>query len=93
MVAKLNPVYLIAGGAVIAALLWQKTSAATIGKSLGGGAVDLLNGVLTGAAEAVPDEVNPASDKNIIYSTISKAGQSVTGNSGWTLGGLSLIHI
>lgn len=82
-----NTVYLIAGAAILGAFALSRTSAGNIGKSIGGGAIDMVTGILTGAAEAVPEAINPASDQNIIYSTISRAGQSITGQPGWSLGG------
>ncbi len=31
-------------------------------------------------------KINPASDQNVIYSGISRAGEAVTGKKGWSLG-------
>lgn len=80
-------IYLLAGLGLVGLLIMSRTSAASLGQSIGSGAVDMVTGILTGVAEAVPDAVNPASDQNIIYSTISKAGQGVSGDKYWTLGG------
>lgn len=48
----LRPAYLIAGAAVLGALVWaatRKGGAQGLGESLGGAAVDLADGVVTGA--------------------------------------------
>lgn len=45
-----STVYLIAGGAVIAALLWAASRGATnTGQAIGGAVVDLADGVVSGA--------------------------------------------
>ena len=50
--------YLIAGGAVAAALLWSMSRGAQqTGQAIGGAAVDLVNGVLSGAVVGVSQAV------------------------------------
>lgn len=47
---KLTTPYLIAGGAVLAALAWAATRGAQgTGQAIGGAAVDLVDGVVSGA--------------------------------------------
>lgn len=49
-IAAIPTPYLIAGGAVLAALLWAASKGAKgTGQAIGGAAVDLANGVVTGA--------------------------------------------
>lgn len=46
----INPIYAMAGAAIVAALVYVKAKGATgAGQQLGGAAVDLVNGVVTGA--------------------------------------------
>lgn len=54
-----SPVYLIAGGAVAVALLWAWRSGGVggLGKSLGAGAVDLADGVVTGTVTTIGEAV------------------------------------
>lgn len=51
------------------------------------GAFDATAGLLQGSYNALPETLQPHSENNIIYSTISKAGASVSGDKNWTLGG------
>jgi archaellum component FlaG (FlaF/FlaG flagellin family) len=34
-----------------------------------------------------PNQINPNSDQNLIYTGVNAAGEAVTGQKGWTLGG------
>lgn len=52
---RIGTVYLIAGGAVLAALAYVALSgqAGAVGRQLAGGAVDLATGVLSGTVEGI----------------------------------------
>lgn len=54
---KVSPVYLVAGGLVAAALAWaiwsNKGGAAGLGAAVGGAAVDLVDGAVSGAVVGV----------------------------------------
>ena len=133
---------MIVGAAVLAVIaivvmVKKKGAAAGVGAAIGGAAVDLANGAVSGVAFSLGDifgvprtdeskcaqaraagdtwaasqyctagtfmgyawdaattavggavqPINPASDQNIIYSGIGRAGEAITGQSGWSLGG------
>lgn len=86
---RIPTTYLIAGAGLAAALLWatQQASAKKIGESIGGGAVDLVSGLLSGAAEAIPEPINPTSTENLIYKGVNAVGGWMTRDKNWTLGG------
>lgn len=49
-IERISPVYLAAGAAVLVAFLWAKSKgAAGTGQAIGAAAVDLADGILTGA--------------------------------------------
>jgi len=57
---KLSTPYLIAGGAVLAALVWAMTrqgGAAGVGASLGGAAVDFVDGAASGVVIGIGEVV------------------------------------
>jgi len=62
---KFPPLYVIAGGAAIAALLYIKTKGANdAGQQIGAGAVDLANGVLGGTVTGIGEIVGvPATNQ------------------------------
>lgn len=80
---------LIAGGAAALVLLYLKLNGAgSVGQQIGGGAVDLVGGVVRGVVEALPEEIRPTSDRNLIYRGVNAVGGTVSGEgSAWTLGG------
>lgn len=82
-------VYLLAGGAALLAVLYVSArGAGNVGRSVGGGAVDLVTGIVSGAVEALPEPIRPTSDQNVIYRGVNAVGGAVSGEgSGWTLGG------
>lgn len=50
MLGRINPIYLGAGAAVLLALIYLKAKGASgIGASLGAGAIDVVDGVISGA--------------------------------------------
>lgn len=53
---KVSPLVLVAAGGAVLALVWFSTrNSADIGRSIGGGAVDLVGGILRGAWDALPE--------------------------------------
>lgn len=80
---------LVAGGAAALVLLYLRLNgAAKTGEQIGGGAVDLVGGVIRGAVNALPEEIRPTSDQNLIYRGVNAIGGAVSGEgSAWTLGG------
>lgn len=65
---KVNPVYLVAGGLVAAALAWaiwtNKGGAMGVGQALGGAAVDLVDGAVSGVVVGIGEQVGiPATNK------------------------------
>lgn len=53
MKIAINPVYGVAAAAVVAALLYVKINGAgSLGQDLGGAAVDVVNGAVTGAVKS-----------------------------------------
>lgn len=56
---RIPTLYLIAGGAVAAALVWstRQGNAQAIGEAVGGAAVDLVDGVVSGAVTTVGQAV------------------------------------
>lgn len=64
---KLTTPYVIAGGAVLAALVWAMTrpgGAAGLGTSLGGAAVDFVDGTVSGVVIGIGEVVGiPATNK------------------------------
>lgn len=64
---KLTAPYVIAGGAVLAALVWAMTrpgGAAGLGTSLGGAAVDFVDGTVSGVVIGIGEVVGiPATNK------------------------------
>lgn len=64
---KLTTPYVIAGGAVLAALVWAMTrpgGAAGLGSSLGGAAVDFVDGTVSGVVIGIGEVVGiPATNK------------------------------
>lgn len=64
---KLTTPYVIAGGAVLAALVWAMTrpgGAAGLGESLGGAAVDFVDGTVSGVVIGIGEVVGiPATNK------------------------------
>lgn len=62
---NISPVYLAAGGAVLAALLWIKAKGASgTGQAIGQAAVDLADGIVSGAVVGAGSLVGiPATDQ------------------------------
>jgi hypothetical protein len=64
---KLTAPYLIAGGAVLAALVWAMTrqgGATGLGTAIGGAAVDLVDGAVSGVVIGIGEQVGiPATSK------------------------------
>lgn len=52
-----------------------------------GDAASAAGGYISGAAGAVGQAINPASSDNLVNRGVTSAGQAVTGDPGWTLGG------
>lgn len=67
---KVDGVMVLTGAAILAAVV-----VAYFVKKKGGAVVD-----------KVIDSINPASDKNIVYSTVNAAGEMSTGQKDWSLG-------
>ena len=64
-------------GLVLAYLITRNGKA--IGEAIGGGAVDLVGGVLSGIDGALPEPIRPSSDKNVVYGGVNTIGGAVTG--------------
>ena len=76
------------GAAVLIGAYLLLRNAKSVGSTIGGGAVDLVSGVLQGIDAALPEPIRPSSDQNVIYRGINAAGGAVTGQGeSWTLGG------
>lgn len=65
---KVNPVYLVAGGVVAAALAWalwkNKGGAMGVGSAIGGAAVDFVDGAVSGVVVSVGEVVGiPATSR------------------------------
>lgn len=64
---KITTPYLIAGGAVLAALVWAMTrqgGAGGLGAAIGGAAVDIVDGAVSGAVVGIGEVVGiPATNK------------------------------
>lgn len=56
---KVTPVYLAAGGAVLAALVWAvaRGGASRAGQTIGGTVVDLADGVISGGVIAIGERI------------------------------------
>lgn len=79
--------YVLGGGLVLGALLWFTLKGAKgAGRSLGGGAVDFVGGLLSGANDALPEEIRPTSDQNLAYRSVNAVGGTLTGQSDFSLG-------
>lgn len=75
---KVPTVYLIAGGAVAAALLWAASRGAKgTGQAIGGAVVDMATGILSGIAEPVTVGVGSVLDK-VSDNAAGQAFQEVT---------------
>lgn len=82
------PVLIAGGGAALVLLYLKVNGAGNVGEQIGGGAVDLVGGVIRGAVNALPEEIRPTSDKNIAYRGVNAIGGAISGEgSAWTLGG------
>lgn len=78
---------LLIGAAALVGYLVLRNSKA-IGSTIGGGAVDLVGGVLSGIDGALPEPIRPSSDKNVVYGSVNAVGGVVTGQgSAFTFGG------
>lgn len=79
--------YLAVGALAGGVLLWLAwKGAAGAGRSLGGGAVDFLGGIIGGANDALPEPIRPTSDKNLAYQGVNAVGGTLTGQKDFTLG-------
>lgn len=83
------PLLLWGGVAAVVGLLilTRKGVAANLGASIGGGAVDLVGGVIKGANDSLPAVIRPTSDQNVFFRASNLPGQILTGNDEWTIGG------
>ncbi len=83
-----GPVLVVGGAAALVLLYLKANGAGNVGQQIGGGAVDLVGGVVRGVVEALPEEIRPTSDQNLIYRGVNAVGGAVSGEgSAWTLGG------
>jgi hypothetical protein len=59
MIQRIGAVYLIAGAAVAGALWWasRKGNAEAVGTAVGGAAVDMVNGVVSGTVNTIGEGV------------------------------------
>lgn len=64
-----------------------KGAASDIAGGVVSGAIDAVAGTLNGAYNALPEQIKPSSDQNIIYQGINGIGSTVTGDKYFTLGG------
>lgn len=78
----------VAGAAVfVGVLLWLSWKGANgAGRSLGGGAVDFVGGILSGANDALPEPFRPTSDQNLAYKGVNAVGGTLTGQKEFSLG-------
>jgi len=86
--AKVIP-YAVVGVVALGAAVWlwfAIKGANGAGRSLGGGAVDFVGGILSGANDALPEPFRPTSDQNLAYKGVNAVGGTLTGQKEFSLG-------